>query len=205
MARSDQWRGVSIPTWACPSSHVTSRLQRFMRIADDLFCRLGRVSGKTCFRRTLPRWITRQTPADGEGVKARAIPQGRSCAHLQSPFSFARPTGCATRWGSAVTGRERIPHRCPPVDRSRVSAHLPPTGKRMERASGAPPARCTSRGPDQSKVSFCQTVSASWKTCSKEGRRWPTTLGRPLVCWVRSGGGSWSTASNRPVVIKVTC
>ncbi|HEV2662235.1 MAG TPA: hypothetical protein VGU68_16625 [Ktedonobacteraceae bacterium] len=38
---------------ARPSSKVTSKLQRFMRIADDLFSRLGTVGGKNGFGGTL--------------------------------------------------------------------------------------------------------------------------------------------------------
>jgi len=48
--------------------------------------------------------------------------------------------GMRNEFHAAVTWRERIPHRSPPVGRSRFSAHVPPTGERMERASGAPPA-----------------------------------------------------------------
>ena len=50
--------------WACPSSKVTSRLQRFMRIADDLFCRLGGVGGKDGLGGTLTQWITSEDPPD---------------------------------------------------------------------------------------------------------------------------------------------
>src|SRR6266700_7418865 len=60
-------------------------------VADDLFCRLGRVSGKECFCRTLARWITRQNPPAGYGVRAITIPQRCSRTDLQSPLPFAVP------------------------------------------------------------------------------------------------------------------
>jgi hypothetical protein len=62
-----------------------------MRIADDLFGRLGGVGGKDSFGGTLAVGITSQDPADGQGVKTIAIPQRGSRADLQRPLSFTVP------------------------------------------------------------------------------------------------------------------
>lgn len=91
MARSDHWRCVSMPKWARPSSNVTSRLQRFMRVANDLFCCLSGVSGKDGFGGTLALRITGQYPSDRQRIRAIAVPQGCAGAHLHSSFSFAIP------------------------------------------------------------------------------------------------------------------
>ena len=48
------------------------------------------------------------------------------------------------------------------------------------------------------------TSIRAWLMMTGVRLRLPTTRGRPMVCRVRSGGGSWSTASNLPVVIRVT-
>lgn len=53
-------------------------------------------------------------------------------------------------------------------------------------------------------VRSCPLVSGFRRTCSRAGKRWPVTRGRPMVCRVRSGGGSWRTASMRPVVCILT-
>src|SRR2546421_7382884 len=51
-------------------------------IADDLFCWLSGVGGKNGLGGTLTQWITSEDPADGQGIVARAIPQGCAGANL---------------------------------------------------------------------------------------------------------------------------
>jgi hypothetical protein len=73
-------------------------------------------------------------------------------------------------------------------DGSRVSTHRIGKGSEPEPYHNAVPVQIsTVRSPSlyQSRVTFCQTVCGSCKTCSGEGRRLPATLGRPMVCRVR--------------------
>src|SRR5258708_28443041 len=100
-------------------------------------------------------------------------------------------TICSAVWVGSVE-KSAFGGRLP--EGSRVSTHRRGKGSEPERYYNAVPvqiSRVRSPSPYHSRGSFCQTVSGSCKTCSSADRRRPSTRGRPIVCRVRCGGGSW--------------
>src|SRR5436309_12849570 len=79
---------------------VVSRLQGAHKIKDNLLSRLCLIRGKQGLWRTLALRIAREHPADGQRIRARAIPQRRGRADLQGAFAFAVPIH-----------RDALPHR----------------------------------------------------------------------------------------------
>jgi hypothetical protein len=139
------------------------------------------------------------------GVASRC-PSGHDFPQTLLPDSSAKCASLTICSAFCVRSVEQMAFGGRLPDGSRVSTQRMGKGSEPERYHNAVPVHiCTARSlsPYQSRVSFCQTVSESCKTCCSAGRLLPTR-GRPVVCRLRSGGGSWSTASSRPVVIRVT-
>jgi hypothetical protein len=88
VAWSDHWRGVLMPTGAQPPSTVTYRLQRVMTSLTTCAAVQVRSVDTMALGEARARWITSQHPAEREGVRARARPQGGASAALL----FAAPT-----------------------------------------------------------------------------------------------------------------
>src|SRR5262249_54062764 len=63
----------------------------FHEIAEDLLWCLGRRGAKDDFGEMPAIWITRQHPADGQGVASRAVPEGCARAELHHSLSLAVP------------------------------------------------------------------------------------------------------------------
>ena len=82
MARSDHWRWVSTPRWARTSWKVTSTCQRAtnqaMIWAGDT---VGSVLSRACGS-NWPLGIAQQHPAQRDGRRAGAVPEGGAGRHL---------------------------------------------------------------------------------------------------------------------------
>src|SRR5436309_2393534 len=72
----------------------------FHTIKDNLLSSLCLIRGKQGLWRTLALRIARQDPADGQRIRARAIPQRGGRADLQGAFAFPIPVY-----------RDALPHR----------------------------------------------------------------------------------------------
>src|SRR5436305_13520442 len=72
----------------------------FPKIKDNLLSSLRLIRGKQGLWRTLALRIAREHPADGQRIRARAIPQRRGCADFHDAFAFAVPIH-----------RNTLPHR----------------------------------------------------------------------------------------------
>src|SRR5213078_3111895 len=63
----------------------------FHKIKDNLLSSLCLIRGKQGLWRTLALRIAREHPADGQRIRARAIPQRCGCANFHDAFAFTVP------------------------------------------------------------------------------------------------------------------